>query len=92
MNPCSKNFLCTHTLSRLAELYPTIGIDSCNLNAQLSSAKSYFKSLEKDLKCMTIHDVQNALKCLPNGFSKVLKIIDLILTLPVISVENERFF
>ena len=64
------------------------------IHTQMYSAKSFIQlqSLEKDVTLLTIQDVRTYLSHLPHGFSELLKLIDLVLTLPVTSVENERFF
>lgn len=90
LNPSSSNFLCPDTVNELVKLYPTSGVDTIMIHAQLSSAKSFLQSLEKNVASMTIHEVRTYLSRHPHGFSELLKVIDLILTLPVTSVENER--
>lgn len=94
LNPCSPNFLCPDTINELVKLYPTSGIDTIMIHTQMYSAKSFIQlqSLEKDVTLLTIQDVRTYLSHLPLGFSELLKLIDLVLTLPVTSVENERFF
>jgi len=92
LNPSSSNFLCPDTVKELVKLYPTSGIDTMMIDTQLSSAKSFIQSLEKNVTSLTIHEVRTYLSRVPHGFSELLKVIDLVLTLPVTSVENERFF
>ena len=92
LNPKAANFLCMDTISELVRLYPTSGIDTTVLQPQISSAKSFMQTQDNDLRLLTIHEVRYKLSRLPQAFSELLKVIDMILTLPVTSVENERFF
>lgn len=89
-SPTSPDFLCPERVNDLEKFYPTSGIDWIILDSQLRSAKSYVQSGEPTVS--TIHEMRSHLIKLPNGFSEVIKVIDLVLTLPVTSVENERFF
>ena len=92
LNPSSSNFLCPDTVNELVKLYPTSGIDTIMIHTQLSSAKSFIQSLDKNLTLLPIHYFQTYLSRLPRGLIELLKVIDLVLTLPVTSVENKRFF
>ena len=92
LNPSATNFLCPDTVNELVKLYPTSGIDTMMLHSQLSSAKSFIQSLEKDITSLTINEVRTCLSRLPYGFSELLKVINLVLSLPVTSAENERVF
>lgn len=74
------------------EVYPTSSIDTLMIHTQLSSAKSFIQSLDKSATLLTIHEVRTCLNRLPHDFRELLKVIDLVLTLPMTSVENERFF
>ena len=88
-SPTSTDFLSPERVQDLVKLYPTSDIDWVVLDSQLRSAKSFIESQEAPVS--TIHDVRSHLNRLPTGFSEAIKVIDLILTLPVTSVENERF-
>ena len=92
LNPSSKHFLCPDIINELVKLYPRCGIIEFILNNQFSSAKSFLQSLREKASSMTISETRICLNHLPKGFSEVLNIFNLVLTLPVTSVENGSFF
>jgi hypothetical protein len=88
--PESPTFLSSLCATELLKLYPTCDIDPIVVEAQMQSANSYISSQVPQV--VDIHELRTKLSILPRAFSEVIKLIDLVLTLPVTSVENERFF
>lgn len=88
--PTSPDFLSSGKVADLVRQYPRIGIDTLILESQLCSAKAFIHSLDPPV--VSVHQMRSRLMDIRHGFSEVIKLIDLVLTLPVTSVENERFF
>ena len=86
----SPSFLAPECASNILQLYPTSGIDPIVIDSQLQSAKSYIVALSPVV--LNVQELRSHLNTLPKAFSEVVKLIDLVLTIPVTSVENERFF
>ncbi|CAI6351650.1 unnamed protein product [Macrosiphum euphorbiae] len=58
--------------------------------SEFPSAKSLI--LKKNITNLNLNDIISCLKNFPVAFSETLKIISLVLTLPISTASNERFF
>lgn len=90
LDPQSEDFLSAEKIGTLAKLYPTLDINHLLVEVEASTAKSYISSLQKPIH--NLLDLRFELSKMPNAFGNLIRVADLVLTLPVTSVENERTF
>ena len=83
----SKHFLDEEKLAQFAKHY-SVHIDTVLLISQIHSAKGFLEQKKQE----DIIDVYTALKSLPVAFSELLTILKILLTIPVTTASNERFF
>ena len=74
----------------MARLYPTSDINPLVVEVEAGTAKSYVSSLQSHI--LTLSDLRFHLSKMSNAFRNLIRLADLVLTLPVTSVENERMF
>lgn len=83
----SKQFLDEEKLTLFAKHY-SAHIDTVLLVSQVHSAKVFLEQKKQE----DLIDVYTALKTLPVAFSELLAILKILLTIPVTTASNERFF
>ena len=91
-DPDSQHFMNIESVAKLATYYPTLfDDDSINdLKNQAATAKSFFRKSTSNPR--TIHDVVKLLNVLPTAFDQILKLANIVITMPVSSASSERFF
>lgn len=90
LDPENNKFLNPEKIQNFADVYPQY-FDYINLEAQLKTAESYMQTVsteeEKDMQ-----KVLAAFQELPSAYSELIKMMQIALTLPISTAENERFF
>lgn len=90
-NPsCDETFLQYELISTITQHYNKAGINTDSLQSQLDTAKSLLSSQSSRPK--DIFAFRDILSSSPNAFSDVLKLVDIVLTMPVTTASNERMF
>jgi hypothetical protein len=74
----------------VAQHYGKAGINTDTLQSQLEVAKSLSDC--QPSKPSDIHSFRDILSSSPDAFSDLLKLVDIVLTLPVTTASNERMF
>lgn len=83
----SETFLSEDSMIQLFKLYST-HVDEIVLISQLSVAREYLKAN----KSKSIIDMVQSLEKMPIAFSQIIQLMYIVLTLPVTTASNERFF
>ena len=89
-DPYHENFLQGSTASTLINHYPYCGVDIIIVESQLEAAKQFLQQLS--VQPTNMYEVYDALCHLPAAYSEIIKVLNLILTLPVTTATNERIF
>jgi len=90
-NPsCEEAFLDPKHISTITTHYSKAGIDTDTLDAQLAIAKSL--SYCQPSRPNDIFAFRDILSSTPDAFTDLLKLVDIVLTLPVTTASNERMF
>ena len=76
--------------STLINHYPYCGVDIIIVESQLEAAKKFLQQLS--VQPTNMYEVYDALCHLPAAYSEIIKVLNLILTLPVTTATNERIF
>ena len=79
-----------HNLLTSSRLYPASDFNPLVVEVEASTEKSYISSLQSEIH--TLSDLRFHLLKMPNAFHNLIHLVDLVLTLPVTSVEKERMF
>jgi len=88
----SNNFFnpnCPHLIF-FTNHYSYFQFNESKMLCEFPSAKSLI--LKKNITNLNLNDIISCLKDFPVAFSETLKIISLVLTLPISTASNERFF
>lgn len=85
------NHSCSY-LNTFLKHYQHFNINSHLLQSEFQSAKSLIQNSHINRNDHDIFSVSKILNAIPNAFSETLKIITILLTLPVSTASNERFF
>ncbi|CAI6345368.1 unnamed protein product [Macrosiphum euphorbiae] len=74
--------------------YKHFKINYENLQCEFPSAKNLINhvNIDRDDGIHDLYSISKILNQLPNGFQETLKIINILMTLPVTTASNERFF
>ena len=83
----SERFLSEDSIIQFCKLYST-HIDEIILMSELNVAREYLKQQ----KSKSFIDMVQSLEKMPKAFSQIIQIMHIVLTLPVTTASNERFF
>ena len=83
----SETFFSEDLMIQFVKLYST-HVDEIILISQLSVSREYLKQT----KSKSIIDMVQSLEKMPIAFSQIIQIMYIVLTLPVTTASNERFF
>lgn len=77
-------------LEYFIEHYKNFQINMLNLSSEFTSAKSLLKY--KDIIKPDLYSIMNTLTLHSGGFTETIKILHIIITIPISTASNERFF
>ncbi|KAK2701882.1 hypothetical protein QYM36_019480 [Artemia franciscana] len=90
LNPKSKDFMDSDLLLVIATYFDQAGIDTMQLKCQALIARAFVSQLPQ--KPANALDVFERLGGLKEAYSELLKVVRVVLTLPLTTCSNERFF
>uniref|UniRef100_H3AA53 TTF-type domain-containing protein n=1 Tax=Latimeria chalumnae TaxID=7897 RepID=H3AA53_LATCH len=87
-NPNSESFLDYNKVKLIADHYTSTGTNCDSLDVEVEAAKMHIAPQ----KLTSIYEFRNIMNELPRAYQSLLSIIDIVLSLPVSTASNERYF